>query len=110
MRHHTGTVSGHLNKRTSTSNVHVESAFLFADPEPSTSSRSLTGKALSIIYTLTPAPDLEVPGLARPKTTCRRREAQAEVRRSASQADSKRALHSSPVDSEYRSREFRLRV
>jgi hypothetical protein len=37
----------------------VEGAFLFEDPEPSTSSESHTGKALSIIYTPSDRRDLE---------------------------------------------------
>jgi hypothetical protein len=48
--------------------VHVEGAFLFGDPEPSTSSESPTGKALSLIYTPAPPLDLEEPGLARYST------------------------------------------
>jgi hypothetical protein len=50
MRHDTGTVGGDLDTWASTSSVHRKSAFLFGDPEPSASSESLTGKALSIIY------------------------------------------------------------
>jgi len=63
MRHDTNTVSGHLNSRATTSSVHVESAFLFRDPEPSASSESPTGKALSLIYTPNNPRDLEESGL-----------------------------------------------
>jgi hypothetical protein len=62
MRHDTDAVGRHFDTRASTSSVHAEGAFLFGDPEPSTSSESPTGKALSIIYTPTPALDLEEPG------------------------------------------------
>jgi hypothetical protein len=61
VRHDTGTISRDIDPRASS--VHVESAFLFADPEPSASSESRTGKALSIIYTPTPQVDLAEPGL-----------------------------------------------
>jgi hypothetical protein len=53
VRHHTRAVSRHFDQRASTSSVHVEGAFLFADPEPSASSESRTGKAFSINYTPT---------------------------------------------------------
>jgi hypothetical protein len=59
MRHDIGTVSGHLDRRASMSSVHVQGAFLFADPQPSPSSEFLTGKALSIIYTPTKSLDRE---------------------------------------------------
>lgn len=53
VRHDTDPVSGHLDTRASTSSVHLESAFLFIDSESSANSESLTGQALSIIYTPT---------------------------------------------------------
>jgi uncharacterized protein YbjT (DUF2867 family) len=59
------TISGDLDRRASTSSMHVESAFPFAGSEPSTSSESRTGQALSIIYTPDNRRDLEEPGLAR---------------------------------------------
>jgi hypothetical protein len=57
------TISGDLDRRASTSSMHVESAFPFAGSEPSTSSESHTGQALSIIYTPDNRRDLEEPGL-----------------------------------------------
>jgi hypothetical protein len=53
VRHDARAVSEDFDLWASTSNVHAEGAFLFADPEPSTRSESRTGKALSIIYTPT---------------------------------------------------------
>ncbi len=63
VRHDTITVSRHHNRRASTSSVHLESAFPFGINEPSASSESPTGKALSHIYTPTTPVDLEEPGL-----------------------------------------------
>jgi uncharacterized protein YbjT (DUF2867 family) len=57
------TISGDLDRRASTSSRHVESGFPFAGSEPSTSSESHTGQALSIIYTPDNRRDLEEPGL-----------------------------------------------
>ena len=50
---------------TDPSSMHVESAFPFAGSEPSTSSESHTGQALSILYTPDNRRDLEEPGLTR---------------------------------------------
>jgi hypothetical protein len=66
VRYNAGPVGGHLDGRASTSSVHVESAFLLEDQEPLASSESRTRKALSIIYTPTPALHLEEPGLGPP--------------------------------------------
>jgi hypothetical protein len=63
MRPDTSPVRGHLDSRATTSSVHIESAFPCGDPGSSTSSESLTGQALSIIYTPYSRRDLEESGL-----------------------------------------------
>jgi hypothetical protein len=65
MRHDTDAVSRHLDRKTTTSSVHLESAFLIRVPEPSASSEFRTGKALSIIYMPTEPRDLEQSGIKR---------------------------------------------
>jgi hypothetical protein len=63
MRHDTNAISGHFNGGTSTGSVHAEGAFLFGESTVSATTESLTGQALSIIYTLTPRVDLGESGL-----------------------------------------------
>jgi hypothetical protein len=63
MRHHTITIRGRRDPRPTRCNLHQGSAFQFGVPEPSASSESLTGKALSVIYTPNQPRDLEEPGL-----------------------------------------------